>query len=91
LEANPRLAEAHLYKGNCYANKEDFEKAIREYGLAIDSDPGYSLAYYNRAVARYSKQDYAGAWQDIRVAQSLGYDPHPVFLEQLKEDSGKGE
>jgi hypothetical protein len=35
-------------------------------------------------MVRYIRQDYAGAWQELRKARALGVEPAPGFLEALK-------
>ena len=81
-------ARLYLHRGNAYYSKSDFISAINDFTAECALDPGFALAYYNRAVAYYCAQDYGRAWQDIRVARSLGYRMCPDFIEQLKEDSG---
>ena len=91
LDAAPDVAEAYLYRGNAYFAKVDFKSAIRDYTKAIEVEPDYALAYYNRAVTYYSSQGYEMAWKDVHRAQSLGYEPHVDFIEQLKVDTGRME
>lgn len=40
-----------LVRGENYANKRMYDKAIAEYDKALQINPGYALAYYNRANA----------------------------------------
>ena len=39
---------AWFNRGNAWANKGDWDKAIADYTKAIQLDPNYKLAYYNR-------------------------------------------
>jgi len=47
------------------------------------------MAYNGRGVAYYHKGEYDKAWEDVRKAQSFGYQVHPGFLEELREASGR--
>ena len=44
---------------------------------------------YDRAIAFYLKKEYARAADDVNKAQSLGHKVHPVFLQALREASGR--
>jgi tetratricopeptide (TPR) repeat protein len=45
------LAEFHFNRGLTYAGKGDFDKAAAEYCKAIQLEPSYTEAYYNRGLA----------------------------------------
>lgn len=60
------------------------EEAISDYNKAVEIDPEYALAYFNRGVAHFKKGDYEKAWEDVLRVQMLGYRVSPEFLEQLR-------
>ena len=72
-----------------YWAKGQFDKAISDYNKAIELNPKYADAYYNRGVACYYKREYDKTWKDVHMAQSLGYQVHPGFLKALREASGR--
>ena len=67
----------------------EYDRAIFDYGKAVEINPGYALADYNRANAYYQKGDYDRAWEDVHKAQSLGYPVSPGFLKTLRETTGR--
>lgn len=54
-------------KGKQYQSKNDFEKAIRYYSLAISSNPNFADAYYGRALC-YRYYDKTKALSDFKLA-----------------------
>lgn len=52
--------DANAYFGRAidFMLVQDFTEAIKDYTKAITLDPGYVLAYFNRAVVRYKQLDY---------------------------------
>ena len=87
------LAKVPYDKGVGYANegnheqnygddeeaKSAYEKAIEQYGIAIEADPTYADAYYYRgmAYARLGKCDEA--LHDFQKASLFGYDRHVAY------------
>jgi tetratricopeptide (TPR) repeat protein len=48
---DPNLALAFNDRGNAYANKGQYDRAIQDYDQAIKLDPNLALAINNRAAA----------------------------------------
>ena len=65
------------------------ESAILVFSKAIESNPDYAGAYYNRAKAYYYIRDYEKSWQDVHKAESLGLKFNLEFIEQLEKASGQ--
>ena len=42
------LAEAYSNRGAAYVNKKDYDRSIADHTKAIELDPNYAAAYYNR-------------------------------------------
>ncbi|MBT6516593.1 MAG: tetratricopeptide repeat protein, partial [Candidatus Marinimicrobia bacterium] len=89
IELKPDYALAYNNLGIAYNNQGNYTKAIESYKKAIELKPDYALAYNNRAIIYYSKEEYDKAWNDVNMAQSLGGQVHPGFLEALREASGR--
>lgn len=51
--------------GNEHYEKGDFDKAIEYYNKAVEADPLFDKAYYNRGLAYACKEDYDKAIEDI--------------------------
>ncbi len=56
--------------------QNDFEKAIILYTKAIDADPNYSSAYFNRALSYAIVNKYAEATRDAEKVLSIEPDSH---------------
>jgi len=65
------------------------ESAISVFSRAIESNPDYAGAYYNRAKAYYYIKDYEKSWQDVHKAESLGLKFNLEFIEKLEKASGQ--
>jgi tetratricopeptide (TPR) repeat protein len=71
-ELLPVLATTiHFSRGNAYLQLGRFQDARAEYDRAIAAGLRDPYAYYNRALARLSLGDQAGASQDFQEAQRL--------------------
>lgn len=70
-------------------NPQELETVIAVFTEAINKNPGYAGAYYNRARAYFFQQNYDKSWQDVHQAQSFGYKFNSAFLESLRKASGR--
>jgi tetratricopeptide (TPR) repeat protein len=61
-------AEDHFTLGNAHCNFGKPELGLTEFDKAIQLNPSYALAYYNRAVLREEKGDKVGALDDYSKA-----------------------
>ncbi len=84
IELNPDIAQAWTNLVNAYLQKEDTEKAIETGKKLVDMAPDFALGHNNLAFAYYSQGDYEKAIQHLDKASSLGFEPHPEFLERLE-------
>gem|GEM_PF-3748376 len=89
LAYDPYDSRAYFLRANAYYNKADFTHALEDLDAGLSLMPECAQAYYNRAVVYYSSQEYDRAWEDVLRASSMGYVLDPIFIEQLKEDSGR--
>lgn len=48
IKLNPNYTEAYLVNADLYALWNVFDKAVKEYDKAIETDSGMAIAYYNR-------------------------------------------
>ena len=58
IEREPRNADLYFGRGIDYMLAQDFSEAIDNFNQAIDLNPSYTLAYFNRAVVRYKQLEY---------------------------------
>ena len=54
-------SEVYFISGLTYAELQDYERAIEDFGRAIELNPEYATAYYNQGLAYHALQDYARA------------------------------
>ena len=59
-----KAAELYIWRGNTRYNKKDYDNAIIDYNKAIDINPNYELAFYNRGSAWVAKKEYDKAIAD---------------------------
>lgn len=79
LQVQKLAAQINFQQGLRYAKEEDFPNAIREFTLAIEKYPDYSVAYANRAVAYMQQKKYNKAAEDLKKAASLSPNDPSVF------------
>ncbi len=61
---------AHFTMGNIFNRKNDLNRAIHQWEMALDVDPQYVEAYFNIGVAYYKKQDIERAreyWRKVLI------------------------
>ncbi|MDD3875042.1 MAG: tetratricopeptide repeat protein [Bacteroidales bacterium] len=61
-------SEMSLLKGNAKDELGDYAGAIREYTEAIELQPDFAMAYFNRALSKRKIADYEGAIEDYTKA-----------------------
>lgn len=71
-------SRTYYHRGNeCY-EKEDYDRAIENYNMAIVLNPNFSEAYFNRGLSYYNKKNYDKAISDYNKSADL--DPrNPVI------------
>jgi len=62
---NDKAVELYIWRGNTWYVKKDFDEAIVDYNKAIEINPNYTLAFYNKAQARVAKKEYKDAIADF--------------------------
>ncbi|MEW5912651.1 MAG: tetratricopeptide repeat protein [Thermodesulfobacteriota bacterium] len=45
-------------RGNAWKHKQELDKAIADYDMAIQAYPQFAMAYYNRGLAWHAKKEY---------------------------------
>ena len=58
--------------GKVYAQKGEFDNAIKDYTTAIKLQPDLVRAYYNRGEARLNLQEWEEAKLDLMTAKNMG-------------------
>ena len=57
--------------GFTYANKSDFDNAIKDYTSAVRLEPNYAEAYNGRGANYANKRDFDNAIRDYNIAIKL--------------------
>src|SRR5216117_727816 len=77
---HPDLFFAFNNRGNAYAGKRDYDRAIRDYSEALRLNPKYAAAFRNRGRALVHKGDYDRAIADYNEAARIDpEDPHALI------------
>lgn len=63
LEQNDRNADAYFGRGMDFMLVQDFTEALEDFSRAIELNPSFVIAYFNRAVVRYKQLEYVLATQ----------------------------
>jgi tetratricopeptide (TPR) repeat protein len=84
LATHPRDARAYVLRGDCKADLDDNQGALRDYNSAIKIAPEYQYAYVTRCETRLQLNDPAGALSDCDVAIRL--DPSDALAYQDRGD-----
>ena len=78
------LAIAHNNRGDAYATKRDYDRAIQDYDLSINLNPTFSKPFNNRGVAYQKKGDYDRAIKDFGEAIKLSPDYARAFANRAE-------
>jgi len=79
LEAHPQNKGALFARAHCRQMTEDTSGALQDYDRLIGLDSSYVMAFRNRGLIHYSRQDYDAAMRDaqrvvqLRPMESYGY------------------
>jgi tetratricopeptide (TPR) repeat protein len=88
IEINPRLPHAYNNRGWAYIKKLQYDQALSDFNKTIKIDPRFAEAYFNRAVVYFLKKKYDKSLVDVMMAQQLGYQIPPQFLDDLRKAAG---
>jgi len=80
---DPEDARARYDYGVCLSKLGRNQEAIEQYEDAIGLDPTFASAHLNLAVAYYLVDDCEASWREVHLAQQLGRQFNPEFLQQL--------
>ena len=72
IQLSPKNAYLYYNRGNLYALRNDYQRAIDDYTSAIMLDQNFAEAYYNRGLARIHAKLTAEGIADLSKAGELG-------------------
>ncbi|MEM3400055.1 MAG: ATP-binding protein [Candidatus Micrarchaeia archaeon] len=85
VSESPTDAKTYYYRGNDYYEREDYDRAIANYNMAIVLNPKFAEAYFNRALAYYNKKEYDRSIADYTRAAEL--DPRNAVIYNNRGDA----
>ena len=68
------MCSCYRDRGIAKGKLKDHSGVVEDYTRAIEIDPNYATAYFNRGVSKFYLGDTIGACKDARKAQELGDD-----------------
>jgi tetratricopeptide (TPR) repeat protein len=86
IALDPEDAQAHYDYGVCLLKLGRNQEAIEQYEDAIGLDPTFASAHLNLAVAYYLVDNCEASWREVHLAQRLGRQFNPEFLQQLSSE-----
>jgi Tfp pilus assembly protein PilF len=93
--AAPRLdsgqADAYIKRGNAWAARSEYDRALVDYSMALRLDPGFADAYLNRGVAWWNKKEYDRALADYSAALRLDPGQADAYVNRGAAWAAKGE
>ena len=87
----PDLAKAYFARGTEWANQGNHDRAIPDFGLAIELDPKFVVAYFNRALSWSAKGEPDRAIADYDVVLKLKPRDATVHIGRAVEYTAKGD
>ena len=66
-------AELHNVIGTRFADEENYPEALKNFNKAIDLNPDYVSAYFNRGTVKIELGDFTGARADFNNAYKLNF------------------
>jgi len=87
----PELAKAYYARGSEYAAQGNHDRAIADFNLALELDPGFAHAYHNRALSWAHKDDADRAIEDYGAALKLQPKDAGAYLGRAVEWTVKGD
>jgi tetratricopeptide (TPR) repeat protein len=83
IDKQPNNADLYFARGLDYMLVQDFAEAIKDYSKAIELNPNFTMAYFNRAVVRYNQLDYnmsqtASTDDNVSTGMSLNFEKKTV-------------
>jgi tetratricopeptide (TPR) repeat protein len=76
IEKDDKNADYYFGRGIDFMLVQDFTEAIRNFDMAVELNPSYLLAYFNRAAVRYKQMEYEqshSAQDELADAMSIQF------------------
>jgi tetratricopeptide (TPR) repeat protein len=85
IELNDLEAPCYYIRGNAYKAQGEYQKAVLDYTQAIERNPRFTHAYLNRAKSYEALQFFSEAFNDLKMAQSLGQAEVALDLKRIQK------
>jgi tetratricopeptide (TPR) repeat protein len=85
------LGIAYNNRGNAYTTKGDFDHAIADYALALESNPSYGLPLNNRGAVFLKQGDYEHAIENFDAALGIDANYASAFANRAEAHLRKGD
>ncbi|MDR3250659.1 MAG: tetratricopeptide repeat protein [Tannerella sp.] len=85
IDIDAKNADYYFGRGMDFMLVQDFAEAISNFDQAINADPSYTLAYFNRAAVRYKQMEYElshSAQDELAEAMSIQFGTNSTKITQ---------
>ena len=83
LRLNPRSADTECNLAVALSMQGKQDDAMAALKNAVKITPGHTKAHENLAVMYFQRQDYAKAWEEVKLCRKYGGNPPASFLQNL--------
>jgi tetratricopeptide (TPR) repeat protein len=73
INVESHAPEVYFDLAVCLKLKDNIIESIKNFSLAIDNNPKYEIAYFERGLLKQKNDDIDGACADLKKALALGY------------------
>ncbi len=85
INLDPVNPELYVSLGGIYYARQNYDEALRLFGLAADRKPDYPNAYYNISAAYRQKKDYKNAYAAMQQVLNIVDKTSPDYLKAKGE------
>jgi tetratricopeptide (TPR) repeat protein len=83
IKVDSRAAWAYFKRGNAYQAKGELDRAIADYGKALELGPKNDVAWSLLGMARYDAGDFKGASADLLQSMEIDEDAYATLYRFL--------
>jgi tetratricopeptide (TPR) repeat protein len=87
LAANPTNKYALAGRGDAFAEKKEYEKALEDYDKGLEADPSWAALYYHRGVCWQEYAQLRGWYDENKLVKALTDYTKAIELDPVSKDA----